>query len=234
MVTRPKRSLWKDYGVAIGVAVAVAFGIRAVGIEAYRIPTRAMSPALEPGDTIFVAKWPFGLQLPFFDDPVTRGRMPHRGEVILYSPGPDYTRYFLKRVVALPGEIVQVRKGRLLINGRELPMGNPVAGCGMESHPDGVSYTICRENPPLEDFGPEKVAEGSVFVLGDFRSQAVPGSVSPVEPRAKARSWGPVKRDELRGSALWIWMSVRPRALGEEQKGLFPQLRLERMFRRIP
>lgn len=234
MVTRPKRSLWKDYGVAIGVAVAVAFGIRTIGIEAYRIPTRAMSPALEPGDTIFVAKWPFGLQIPFVDDPVTRGRMPRRGEVVLFSPGSDSSRFFLKRVVALPGDTVQFRKGRLLINGRELPLSSPAGGCGTESNLDGASYTICQEAPLLDNFGPEKIAEDTVFVMGDFRSQAIPGSVTPVEPRSKARSWGIVKREELRGSALWIWMSVQPRTFGEERKGLFPQMRIERMFRRVP
>ena len=82
MEKRP--NLLRDYGITVGVAVLVALAIRFFGLEAYRIPTPSMRPALEAGDTIFVAKWPFGLHFPGMDDAMTKARMPGRGEIVVF------------------------------------------------------------------------------------------------------------------------------------------------------
>src|SRR5687767_14523778 len=101
--------LIRDYGGAILVAVAVALASRFFGIEAYRIPSPAMRPTLEPGDTIFVSKSAFGLRFPGAAAPFTGGRPPARGEIVVYSPPIDPGRDYIKRVIGLPGDSVELR-----------------------------------------------------------------------------------------------------------------------------
>jgi signal peptidase I len=191
------RRLLRDYGGAILAAVTIAILIRTFVLEAYRIPTAAMRPALEPGDTLFVAKRPVGF----------RGN-PSRGDIVVFSSPYDQGRDYIKRVLAVEGDTVQVRKGKVTLNGKP-----------EESHP----YLI--ESPIIEDFGPEKVPAGSVFVLGDMRS------IGPFESR-KRKGWGIIPVAAIKGKAAWIWLSVEPQTIGAPRT-LLPKFRFERMFRRV-
>lgn len=219
----------RDYGGTIAVAVFVALVIRFFVIEAYRIPSPAMKPTLEPGDTIFVAKWPFGLRLPWSDDTFTRGRMPRRGEVVVFSPAVEPRRDYVKRVIGLPGDTVAVHLGHLSLNGVDLeearePSASP---CGREQLPDGVSFPVCQEPPLIEDVAPTKVPEGEIFVIGDFRSETS-GERPDASRVNRPKSWGLVPIPTLKGVALLIWMSTESRS-----SGWFPQFRFERMLRRV-
>lgn len=220
------RKIWKVYGITMGSAVLFALIIRFSVIEAYRIPTTTMRPTLEPGDTIFVGKWPFGIRLPFFGTQIGKGRAPERGEIVLFSEPKEPKRQYLKRVLGLPGDTVQVKGGQVSLNGKALPTSILTKdSCGIETDPEGRSHGACWDNPPLPDFGPERVAEGSVFVIGDTRSDL--GMAD--------KGWGIVPLQAIRGKALWIWLSIEPTRLPSaftEQKW-FPRLRTERMFRRI-
>jgi signal peptidase I len=215
------QSLIRDYGGTILAAIAVALLIRFFLIEAYRIPSSAMRPALEPGDTIFVAKWPFRIA----------SHTPKHGDVVVFSlPGPDDSqRDYIKRVVGVPGDTVALKGGHVFINNVPTELsGSQKANCASEKTPEGFSYPVCFENPTIEDFGPEKVPEGSVFVLGDFRAKTPrePGTDRPM------KSWGIQPISTLKGTALWIWLSIEPQNSGVTS-GFFPSLRLDRMFRRI-
>jgi signal peptidase I len=226
-VTEATRKIARDYGGAVFVAVAIALFLRFLVIEAYRIPTSSMRPTLEAGDTIFVAKWPLG-----FD------RKPERGDVIVYAAPSDPERDYIKRVVAVAGDTIGMRKGRLVLNDKELASAgspSPPTGaatgakdCGSETLPaenGSRSYGICWEPPIAEDFGPEKVPDGSVFVLGDLRGQ---GSADA----KKRKTWGTVPLNAIRGKALWVWLSTEPDSAGMSP-AWFPNFRFERMFRRI-
>ena len=220
------RRLARDYSLAIALAVTVALGIRFFLLEAYRIPTPAMRPTLEPGDTIFVAKWPFGSRFPGMAEPFRKGRAPERGEVIVFTNEAELRRDYIKRVIAVAGDSVEIRKGRLSLNGKALgPQPGAGAACGREELAAGASFPICWEPPALEDYGPQKIPEGSVFVIGDLRTQGA------AETRG-ARGWGVIPISSIKGKAIWTWLSIEPKVLGESRSYL-PKLRTDRMFRRI-
>src|SRR4051812_30228456 len=158
------RSLIRDYGGTIAIAVTVALIIRVFIIEAYRFPTAAMRPTLEPGDTIFVGKWAALLGGDI---------IPSRGDVILFSFPSEARRDYIKRVIGLPNEAIQVKQGHLSINGRPVGFSIPKnSACGTETLPGGKTYPVCWEPPLVEDFGPEKIPEDSVFAIGDSRAES--------------------------------------------------------------
>lgn len=208
----------KEYGLAIFVAVFVALFLRFFLIEAYRVPSHAMKPTLEPGDTIFVAKYPFGVRFPWSDKVHFTIRAPERGEVIIFSPVNDPTREYIKRVVGLPGDWIEVKNGHVFINDKDLTQGvQKHELCGFENN-GPIRYPVCWEPPILEDISKIRVPDEHLFVLGDLRS--IPQDFKKIKP------WGIIPMSSLRGSALWVWLSVQPNSP-------FPRIRFERMFRRI-
>lgn len=227
--------LFRDYGGAILIAVFAALGIRSFVLEAYRIPSSAMRPSLEPGDTIFVLKYPYGIRNPWTTRQVTDGRAPERGEVVIYSSSGGIEggeRDFIKRVVGMPGDRIEFKRGRLWINGRDVSAGSANdAACGNETLESGgggdtkagPSYQVCWEPPLLADSTePILVPADSYFVLGDLRSRSTEGT------KPSRVSWGGlIQRSQLKGKAAWIWLSVEP-------SGGFSRIRFERMFKRIP
>ncbi len=225
MKRRMPRSLLRDYGLTVTLAVGIALLIRFFVIEAYRIPSGSMRPTLEPGDVIFVTKYPFGLRLPGATEPLTRGRVPRIGEVVVYAPPGEGTTESIKRVAARSGDRVELKGGRLRVNGKELSAGVPgQKPCGAEAAPDGTSWNVCWDTPPLENTGPLVVPEGQVFLIGDARSQNTENRGNP--------AWAMVPLSGIRGQAAWIWLSLQPTQPGNSLP-LFSRIRFERMFRRI-
>jgi signal peptidase I len=226
-----KRSTWRllrDYGSTILLAIVAALLIRSMLVEAYRIPTASMRPALLPGDTIFVGKWAYGVRAPFDGRKLTEGEAPRRGDVVVFTSPTDPSRQYIKRVVGLAGDTVSLKAGQLSLNGKPLRDetgrgAQAASGCGTERLPGGKTYGVCWESPQLDDLT-ARVPEGSVFVVGDLRSRAAPDT-------RRQKSWGVVPVSLLKGKALWIWLSVEPRE--RAGSGLLPKLRTERMFRRI-
>jgi signal peptidase I len=217
-------AILKSYAKTISIAVVVALGIRFFLIEAYRIPTPAMRPTLEIGDTIFVAKWPFGLRTPGAITPFNAGRAPEIGEVVVFSDPVDSSRDYIKRVVAVPGDRVEVRGGKLIINDKALEVTAPQV-CGTEVLTNHQTHGVCFEQPIIEDSPAVVVPPKSVFVIGDFRSK------NPVDAEVR-RSWGIIPMNVIKGKALWIWMSIEPPSQSN-QRSFFPQFRFYRMFRRV-
>lgn len=215
-----KRLLW-HYLVILGVTAVVALLFRTFLIETYRIPSDVMRPALIRGDVILVAKWTFGIRWPGMDGTLTRGRAPNYGEIVVFQPPEDPGRSYLKRVVGLPGDTVEIKDGRLLWNGESLPFitdeatsQTPAVGCGIERHPK-ADYRVCYEpGAELEPMAPRKITDGYVFLIGDRRAKdssridygsfsirsvygkplAVILSVDPATSRTRAdRWWVPVQ-----------------------------------------
>jgi signal peptidase I len=208
---KAKYRIYQEYGMAIVIAVSVALLIRLFVVEAYRIPNVAMRPTVEPGDTIFVNKL----------SAATR-----RGDVIIFSPVSDPNHDYIKRVIGLGGDTVEIRGTQLWLNGQKITAEPEIGGhnCGHESFPEGRQHEVCWEPPAIEDFGPEVVPQSSLFVLGDLRTQASKDITKP-------KSWGMIPKASVKGKAMMIWLSLDPQASG--RSGLFPQFRFERMFRRI-
>jgi signal peptidase I len=200
-------------------ALSVALLLRYFIIEAYRIPSFAMKPTLLAGDTIFVTKWPFKLK---------KAQMPKRGDVVIFSlpqnPGTTSPNY-VRRVIGLPGDQVSLKNGHVILNGKSLAAPNPQnQECSQETLPEGKQFSVCRESPVFEDFDPETVPEGSVFVIGDLRSS---GHIK------KRKGWGLVPLKFLSGHAQWVWLSIDPHQKNSNYPKWVPHLRLDRMFQRI-
>ncbi len=203
----------KHYGFAVLIAVFLALFIRFFLIEAYRIPVVAMRPTLEAGDTIFVSKWDFGIFK----------RKPRYGEVILFSPPEDPGVDYIKRVVGLSGDTVEIKNGKVILNSQVLEVPTSTQSiCGKEKILETV-YPVCWEPPLIEDREPLKIPQDSIFVLADLRTQ-LPG-------KAK-RGWRVIPLSSLKGKPRWIWLSITP-SLRSGESSWFSRIRFERMFRDI-
>src|SRR5450755_2575380 len=99
-----RKSTLREYSESIGIAVAIALLLRAFVVEAFQIPSGSMIPTLEVGDHIFVAKFSYGLVVPFSNKKILEFRQPSRGDVIVFKFPQDPSIDYIKRVVGLPGE----------------------------------------------------------------------------------------------------------------------------------
>jgi len=115
-----RKSTLREYAESIGVAIAVALLLRAFVVEAFQIPSGSMIPTLEVGDHIFVSKFSYGLSIPFTDTKILQYSQPARGDVIVFKFPQDTSTDYIKRVVGLPGDTVEVRQGQLYVNGNEI------------------------------------------------------------------------------------------------------------------
>ena len=208
------------YVTTLFVAISVALLIRIFLLEAYRIPTRAMVPTLDSGDLIFVAKWPWGMRL-------LKESEVKRGDIVVFTSSGYPKADYIKRIVGLPGDIVEVQGGKLILNSETMNIGpGRSSSCGIEKTKNGHTYEVCWEPPLIESYGPEVVPKNALFVLGDLRS-------APIEKK-KARTWGMIPMSSLKGKAMWIWLSLEPHPIGQGMEGgWFPRIRFDRMFRRV-
>jgi signal peptidase I len=121
LVKRPPRSTARDYVESIGAAVLIALALRAFVVEAFKIPTSSMYPTLEIGDHIFVNKFIYGVRIPWTMTKLFELRGPKRGDVIVFIYPCDPDRDYIKRVVALAGDSVEVRCNVVYVNGVAVP-----------------------------------------------------------------------------------------------------------------
>jgi signal peptidase I len=205
-----KRNLIRDYSIALSGAVLVAILFRIFILEAFRMPSRAMSPSVEPGDTLFVKKWK-----PYF----SKDYAPTYGDILVFK-FPNEDRTYIKRVVGMPKDTVEVRNGILYLN--QVPQTRFKTEdelCGEETLPNGKSFRVCREKPLLSMGERIELKESEYFMLGDFRA------LTPDLKRTKAYGVLPVK--EIIGEAFLVWISIQQDSSG------FKTIRFDRMFKNI-
>jgi signal peptidase I len=209
-----RKSTLREYAESIGVAVAIALLLRAFVVEAFQIPSGSMIPTLEVGDHIFVSKFAYGLGIPFTNTKVMQFADPHRGDVIVFKypldPGTDY----IKRVVGLPGDVIEMRGEELYINGRAVarhrarPAYHYVDAqrSGAPDEHDGelwIETLDGRDHETIQDprgggrdFQRQVVPADHFFVMGDNRDNS-----------SDSRVWGYVDRNLIKGKALIVWWS---------------------------
>jgi signal peptidase I len=186
---KPRRkSLVREYGEAIVVAVLLALVIRAFVVQAFTIPSGSMMDTLLVGDYILVNKFLYGPEIPFTDAHLPGLRSPSRGDIIVFKYPNDETRDFIKRIIAVGGETVQVKDNRAYVDGKALD--EPYV------RPGSVSTTPAGHCGYLYGCDPIVVPRGAFFVMGDNRDNS-----------QDSRYWGFVKAEKIRGKAFLIYWS---------------------------
>jgi len=222
-------------------ALLLALVIRTLLFQPFSIPSGSMRPTLLEGDYLFVTKWAYGYSrysLPF-SPPLFSGRIwggePERGDVVVFKYPPDTSLDYIKRVIGLPGDRIQMRDGQLFINDTAVPrekvgqidnpditeMARPV-DVYRETLPNGVSYETLDLSPnSIGDNTREFVVpEGHYFMMGDNRDNSADSRFSV----------GFVPAENLVGRANVIFFSIAGSASPLEIWRWPSEIRLSRMF----
>ena len=189
-----KKPWYREWSEAMIVAVILALIIRTFLFQAFKIPSGSMLDTLLIGDHLLVNKFIYGTKLPFSEERYLSIRDPERGDVIVFEFPEDADksyfkrRDFIKRVVGLPGDLIEVKAKQVYVNGQ--PFSVP-----QELHKD--QEMIPSVASPRDFVGPVKVPEDSYFVMGDNRDYSY-----------DSRFWGYVHKSKIKGLAFikyWSW-----------------------------
>ena len=183
-----KNVLW-EYLEAAAIAVLLALFIRTFVVQAFKIPSGSMEPTLLIGDHILVSKFIYGVKIPFTEKTLLPISDPQRDDVVVFIYPVDKTKDFIKRVIGLPGETIEIRRGKIYINGTVYDdrFGQYSLGEG-KGNPSGGGNN---------QFGPITVPENQIFVMGDNRDHSY-----------DSRFWGFVPASSVKGKAFivyWSW-----------------------------
>ena len=215
-----RKSTTREYVESILVAVLIALVLRSFVIEAFKIPSGSMIPTLQVGDHIFVNKFIYGIRIPGTNIKFGMDiRKPKRGEVIVFKYPKDQDKDFIKRIVAVEGDTIEVKDEQLYINGKPVKRvhesGTPceyedfeevtqrwehrVCDAWQETL-DGHQYTTIfnRDVHEMRTYPNQKITvpPGNVFVMGDNRDNS-----------HDSRFWGFVPFELIKGKAMIIWWS---------------------------
>jgi signal peptidase I len=206
------KSFYKEWIEPFLIAAVVALFIRQFAVEAFKIPSGSMIPTLDIGDHLLVNKFVYGPRLPFTDIRIFTWKEPKRGDIIVFKYPENETKNFIKRVVGLPGDKIEIKKGILFINDQPVPViaKGPFREKGQAESPSYYEKPVLLEellgavkhdivylrDQSNYDFGPKLVPAESVFVMGDNRDNS-----------QDSRVWGFVRYEKILGRALIIYWS---------------------------
>jgi signal peptidase I len=182
-----KKSALRENFEAILVAVVLALFIRTFVVQAFKIPSGSMLHTLQIGDHILVNKFIYGVKIPFAGKTLIPVKEPKRGDIVVFKYPNDPSKDYIKRVVGIAGDTIEVRRKQLYVNGKP-------ARYEQEIHLD--RRLIPAGDAPRDFFGPVKVPQDSLFVMGDNRDQS-----------SDSRFWGFVDLEAVKGKAFIIYWS---------------------------
>lgn len=184
---KKKKSVVREYVEAIGIAILLALFIRTFVVQAFKIPSGSMLPTLMIGDHLLVNKFIYGIRVPFSGKVLVPLKDPKSGDIIVFKFPKDRSIDYIKRVVGVPGDEVEIKNKKLYLNGK--PTSDPHAHfTTTQILPGSVS--------PKDNFGPITVPEGKYFVMGDNRDNS-----------SDSRFWGFVETNDVLGKAMIIYWS---------------------------
>jgi signal peptidase I len=181
------KSTFREYAEAIGMALLLALFIRTFIVQAFKIPSGSMIPTLQIGDHILVNKLAYGIRVPLYGQYLVDFGGVQRGDVIVFIFPEDRSKDFIKRVVGVAGDTVEIRGKKVSINGKQVD--DPYA----HFEGDDPQNVLPASR---DDFGPTRVPENQLFVMGDNRDRSY-----------DSRFWGFVDLSDVRGKAFLIYWS---------------------------
>jgi len=191
-----------EFAGSMAPVLGLVLVLRSFVVEPFQIPSSSMVPTLKVGDFILVSKWTYGIRLPVIRNKIIEINSPERGDVMVFFP-PHEDRYFIKRVIGLPGDEIHVLNGVLYINGDKMSqkiLADEVAAprsVVMTEELTGVEHAIQKRLLPtrLSQNFTAVVPEGHYFMMGDNRDNS-----------SDSRVWGPVPEERIVGKAFARWM----------------------------
>jgi signal peptidase I len=225
-----RKSTLREYFESIVIAVILALFIRTFVVQAFKIPTGSMEENLLIGDHLLVNKFVFGPTATALERALLPMGTIRRDDIIVFKYPEDPDRDFIKRVIGLPGEIIEVREKKVYINGKaqDEPFVHFLqAPAGASEFHEVTSFDV------RERYGPVTVPPDQYFMMGDNRDNS-----------ADSRYWGFLRRDYIKGRAVVIYWSYQAGredyqedGAGATVKGLisvfahfFTRTRWDRMF----
>ena len=222
---RRRKGKFRETVEALLIAGLAALTIRALVIEAFKIPSGSMIPTLSVGDHIFVNKFIYGLRIPFTNIHVIPVTDPKRGDVIVFLPPLPGSDHFIKRVIGIGGDRIRVDGDEVSVNGvflahtplvvtadeqdkRRLRLANGSIGVipyvpgwndfdFFEEQMGEKHYVVQYEKYRQRETYEAVVPPGHVFMMGDNRDNS-----------RDSREWGFVPLDHVRGKAMFVWLSL--------------------------
>lgn len=210
-----KQGTWSQALFALFLPILIVFTIRWILIEPYVIPSGSMIPSLLIHDHIFVNKFTYGVRWPFTEKWFLNWSSPDRGEVIVFKFPQNPEVFYVKRVIGLPGETFELKKGQIFINEKVIN-SEVLTPFEMESlkkiDPDfeesqsefdyfseqGHWTRYFKNSKEQSEYGPIKIPQNSFLVLGDNRDQS-----------SDSRVWGFVPFELVLGKASRVWLACQ-------------------------
>lgn len=189
-----KKSVAREYLESIVVAVILALFIRTFAVQAFKIPTGSMEYNLLIGDHLLVNKLVYSPSLGPLEDALFAKKPIQRGHVVVFKFPEDPTRDFIKRVIGLPGETIEIRDKQVLVNGT--PLDEPYVHFNEAPLRRDEESGLLGGDSSRDDWGPQVVPDGQLLVLGDNRDNS-----------RDSRFWGFLPADQVKGRALLVYWS---------------------------
>ncbi len=194
---------------SLALAVVLVLLLRAFVVEAFKIPTGSMEGTLLVGDFLIVNKAVYGAEIPGTGLQLLPPWEPERGDVVVFHPPHEPLKHYVKRIVGVPGDTLEMRRKELVVNGtsKAEPYVHHLDRTGDAVHPDMSwqrRYLVgarerSRYRPSRDTWGPLVVPDDRYFVLGDSRDNS-----------EDSRYWGFVDREAVRGRPLFVYYSFDP------------------------
>jgi signal peptidase I len=201
---RPKKSLIREYAEALAIAFVLALVIKFFLFQAFSIPSGSMENTLLIGDYLLVNKLSYGIRSPLDNKVIIPIGKPQRGDVVVFIFPKDPSKDYIKRVIGLPGDRLQIINKKVFINGKEY-----ITPQAVFQDSDKTNEFLPGDQVARDNFGPVVVPADSYFCMGDNRDRSY-----------DSRFWGFVPMDNLRGRAMIIYFSWA----GNHHDGFFPAL----------
>ncbi|MGB5245733.1 MAG: signal peptidase I [Woeseia sp.] len=187
-----------EYAQSFFPVLLIVLIIRSFIFEPFRIPSGSMMPTLLEGDYIFVTKYSYGLRLPVLEKKIIETGAPERGDVAVFRLPSDPSINYIKRVVGLPGDTIEYRDHRLIINGTEMPLSASDSPSQFREVLGERAHEILISNPRSRaSEGVYVVPEGQYFMMGDNRDNS-----------RDSRYINAIPENYLVGEAVRIWMHI--------------------------